>query len=227
MSKLSRWSGLVSHLLGRRLSGPGRAKLLILLEGRHDVSFLTGISSILHRDDPSLPDLRALEQAGEVVFVPVGGGDIIAWVSRLAPIGLAEVHILDREMPPATETRQQAASIVNQRSNCQAFVTKKRALENYLHPRCLFEARGIEVTFGDNDDVPELVAMECYRPALGEPAWQALTGRARKRCRERAKRWLNQDAVARMTPERLAAQDPLGEIRSWLRAIARLAGHGR
>jgi len=227
MSKLNRWSGLVSQLFGRRVSDPGPARLLILVEGRHDVSFLTGISSILHRHDPSLPDLRALEQTGEVVFVPVGGGDVIAWGGRLAPIGLPEVYILDREMPPATETRQRAASIVNQRSNCRAFVTKKRALENYLHPRCLLEARGIEVTFGDNDDVPELVARECYRPALGEPAWQALSGRARKRCRERAKRWLNQDAVARMTPERLAAQDHQGEIRSWLLAMARLAGHGR
>ena len=172
MSKLNRWSGLVSQLLGRRVAVPGRAKLLILVEGRHNVSFLSRISSILHREDPSLPDLRALDQAGEVVFVPVGGGDIIAWVSRLAPIGLPEVHILDREMPPVTETRQRAASIVNQRSNCRAFVTKKRALENYLHPRCLFEVRGIEVTFGDDDDVPELVARECYQPALGEPAWQ-------------------------------------------------------
>ena len=224
MSKLSRWGGLVYRLLRRRVSHPAQARLLILVEGRHDVSFLTGISSILHRDDRSLPDLRALEQTGEIVFVPVGGGDIIAWVSRLAPIGLPEVHVLDREVPPVTETRLRAASIVNQRSNCRAFVTQKRALENYLHPRCLFEARGIEVTFGDDDDVPELVARECYRPALGEPAWQTLSGRARKRCRERAKRWLNQEAVARMTPERLAVQDPQGEIHSWLRAMARLAG---
>lgn len=226
MSRFSRFSGILSQLLGRRISAPSRAKLLILVEGRHDVSFLTAIGSILHRHDSAVPDLRAWEQTGDVVFVPVTGGDLIAWVSRLAPIGLPEVHILDREMPPTSETRQQAASIVNRRSNCQAFVTKKRALENYLHPQCLFEARGIEVAFGDDDDVPELVARECYRPALGEPAWHALPGRARKRCRERAKRWLNQDAVARMTLERLAARDSQGEIHSWLLAIDRLARRG-
>ncbi|MGH9552569.1 MAG: hypothetical protein ACRD3W_24530, partial [Terriglobales bacterium] len=61
---------------------------MVVVEGRHDVSFLTGISSILHRDDAFLPDLRALEQAGEIVFVPVGGGDVIAWASRFAPLGL-------------------------------------------------------------------------------------------------------------------------------------------
>lgn len=86
MFQLSRLSGLVSKLPELRRS-PRRAKLLMLVEGRHDVSFLNGISSVLHHDDPSLPDLRALEQAGEIVFVPVGGGDVITWASRLAPIG--------------------------------------------------------------------------------------------------------------------------------------------
>jgi putative ATP-dependent endonuclease of OLD family len=223
MSDHGRWSGFISRLLGRRTLCPsGPAKLLVLVEGRHDVSFLIGISSVLHRDDHRLPDLRALEQSGELIFIPVGGGDLIAWASRLAPIGLPEIHLLDREVPPVTETRLRATRIVNQRANCRAFVTGKRALENYLHPQCLFDVRGVEVEFGDDDDVPELVARQCYQHTATEPAWEKLTGRARKRCRERAKRWLNRDAVQRMTPDRLAERDPAGEILRWLRAIAEL-----
>jgi putative ATP-dependent endonuclease of OLD family len=225
MSDHGRWSGFISRVLGcRTLCPSGRAKLLVLVEGRHDVSFLTGISSVLHRDDRRLPDLRALEQSGELIFIPVGGGDVIAWASRLAPIGLPEVHVLDREVPPVTETRQQAARIVNQRANCRAFVTSKRALENYLHPQCLFDVRGIEVEFGNDDDVPELVGKQCYRHSAGEPPWEKLPGRARKRCRERAKRWINQAAVERMTPERLAQRDPVGEVLGWLKAMAVLGG---
>jgi hypothetical protein len=197
---------------------------LVLVEGRHDVAFLTTVSSILHRDDRRLPDLRALGQTGEVIFVPIGGGDVIAWANLLAPIGLPEIHILDREMPPATEARQQAAQIVNQRANCRAFVTAKRALENYLHSRCLFEARGIEVEFGDDDDVPDVVARRCYEQFGTAPAWDTLSGRARKRCRERAKRWLNGVAVGRMTAERLAQRDPVGEVRGWLTGAAELGG---
>ena len=228
MSDHGRLGGFITRLLGRRAScPPSKTKLLILVEGRHDVAFLTGISSMLHRGDPLVPDLRSLEETGEVVFVPVGGGDVIAWANRLAPVGLPEVHILDREMPPASESRRRAASIVNERSHCRAFVTTKRALENYLHPRCLWEARGIEVTFGDDDDVPELAARESYRRAAGEPAWEMLSGRTRKRCRERAKRWLNQDAVARMTSARLVERDPPGEIHNWFLAIARLMRYRR
>lgn len=100
-----------------------------------------------------------------------------------------------------------------------AFVTRKRALENYLHPQCLFEARGIEVAFGDDDDVPDLVAQHCYRPCAEEPAWDKLSGRARKRFRERTKRWLSRDAVDRMTPGRLAARDPQDEVRAWLHEV--------
>jgi putative ATP-dependent endonuclease of OLD family len=157
-----------------------------------------------------------------MIFVPIGGGDVIAWASLLAPIGLPEIHILDREMPPVTEARQQAARIVNQRPNCRASVTAKRALENYLHPQCLFDVRGAEVDFGDDDDVPELVVKQCYQQYAAEPAWDMLSSRARKRCRERVKRWLNREAVDRMTPERLAERDPPGEIRGWLKVIADL-----
>lgn len=215
--------GFFARFLLRRTWRPtGRAKLLILVEGRRDVAFLTSISSILHRDDPHLPDLRALEHTGEMIFVPVGGGDLVTWASLLAPIGLHEIHILDREMPPVSEARQQTARIVNQRANCRAFITAKRALENYLHPRCLLEAHGIEVEFGDDDDVPELVARRCYEQLGAGPAWDALSRRARKRCRERAKHWLNLGAVSQMTPERLAERDPAGEVRGWLRAIAEL-----
>ena len=223
MSPYGHLSDFLARFLPRRRSCPsGRAKLLILVEGRHDVAFLTGISSILHRDDRRLPDLRAWEQTGAVIFVPIGGGDVIAWTSLLAPIGLPEIHILDREMPPVTEARQQAARIVNQRANCRAFVTGKRALENYLHPECLLKVRGIEVEFGDDDDVPELVARRCYEQFGAEPPWDALSGRARKRCRERAKRWLNRDGVERMTYDRLAERDPAGDIRGWLRTAVEL-----
>lgn len=222
MTNYGRGSGLLSRLLGQRIRCPGHARLLILVEGRHDVTFLSSISEILHREDRRLPDLRMLEQSGEVVFVPIGGGDVIAWANRLAPIGLPEVHILDRETMPASEIRLQAARIVNGRPNCRGFVTAKHALENYLHQQCVFEVRGIQAEFGDDDDVPELIAKMWHQKNESQPPWGELTHRSRKRCRERAKRWLNQDAVTRMTPKRLKERDPAGEVQHWLATMQQL-----
>jgi putative ATP-dependent endonuclease of OLD family len=208
-----------------RVPPGGRTRLLLVVEGRHDVVFLRTLSRTLHAADAAIPDLAALEAGGELVFLPFGGGDVLAWAERLAAIGLSELHIYDRESAPETELRRRAASLVNQRSNCRAFVMRKHSLENYLHPGCIREISGLEVSYGDQDDVAELVARGCYERSGKPPAWEALPGRARKRFRERAKKWLNRLAVELMTPELLAASDPAGEIHTWLQTADDLLKH--
>jgi hypothetical protein len=219
---------LISRLQRRRLKPlpprPGsQAKLLVVVEGRHDVVFLRTLSCILHAADAAIPDLGSLEQAGELVFLPFGGGDVLAWAERLAAIGLSELHIYDRETSPETELRQRAADLVNSRPHCRAFITQKRSLENYIHPSCIREISGLELAYSDDEDVADLVARGCHEPQGKCPAWESLPGRARKRFRERAKKWLNRLAVELMTPELLAEQDPRGEIRGWLAAVSDLS----
>ncbi len=103
-------------------------------------------------------------------------------------------------------------------------MTTKRNLESYLHPDVLREARGVEVRFGDREAVATLVARRLYEAATPSVPWEELASRCHRRLRERAKHWLNTLAVDRMTRERLAERDPEGEVISWLRAIADLAG---
>jgi hypothetical protein len=198
------------------------AKLLIVVEGINDVEFLRRISRILHGDDETVPDLTSHERAGRLIFLPIGGGDVLPWAERLAALGLSELHIYDRETWPETANRQRAAALVRQRRGCRAFVTLKRSLENYIHPRCLKEISGIELSFDDQDDVAEMVARRCHVRRASEAAWDELPSRAKKRCREHVKRWLNRAAVARMSAELLAERDPIGEVRSWLEAVAAL-----
>jgi hypothetical protein len=90
-------------------------------------------------------------------------------------------------------------------------------------PEALREARGIDVAFGDDDDVPQLVAQRLLEQS-GGPAWSQLPSRGRRRLKDRAKKWLNTEAVARMTADRLAKRDADGDIRLWLTAIAWLCG---
>jgi hypothetical protein len=226
-----RFPNLLSRLQWRlgppRIMPGGRTRLLLVVEGRHDVMFLRTLSNTLHGADASLPDLAALEAGGELVFLPIGGGDVLAWADRLESLHVPELHLYDRETPPETELRLQAADLVDQRPSCRAFVTQKRALENYIHPHCIREISGLELSYGDDDDVAELVARGCHERSGRPPAWEALPGRARKWFRERAKKWLNRLAVELMTPELLAGSDPAGEIRTWLATageLLRLAG---
>ncbi|HEV7226422.1 MAG TPA: ATP-dependent endonuclease [Pirellulales bacterium] len=223
----SLWAALRASVSRRPPPAACRDKLLVVVEGKHDVEFLRRVSRILHADDAHLPDLSELEQRGRLVFVPFGGGDILGWTDRLAGLGQREFHLYDREAPPETAIRQRAAAIVNARPDCRAFVTRKRSLENYLSPRAIYETRGVEIRFSDDDHIADLAARYGWSLLGREPAWESLPARARKRLRERAKRWLNTAAVERMTVERIDQCDPQGEIRVWLRTMARLVRPAR
>ena len=111
---------------------------------------------------------------------------------------------------------------MNRRHRCQAVLTLKRSLENYFTPGAIYEARGIEVEFGDQDDVPDLVAAQQFALRGCVDPWHELPLRVRRRFRYRVKRWLNTAAADCMTVERLAERDPQGEVRGWLQAIAHL-----
>jgi len=198
-------------------------RILVVVEGRRDVEFLRRISAILHREDPALPDLGELEQRLDLVFVPSGGDGSASWAFRFAGLKLPEFHLFDRDVPPATEARQRTAAMVNWRPGCCAVVTSKRALENYLNADAIFEASGLRIEVADEEDVAELVARQAYERRERPLPWDQLPARARKRHRDKAKKWLNTRAVERMTPTRLAQRDPCGEVRSWLATIAALA----
>ena len=173
------------------------------------------------RESADVPNLAQLEQAGQLIFIPTGG-DFVPWLHRLAGFGFPEVHICDREVPPVTEQRRAGAAAVNRRPRCCAFITGHRALENYLHPDAVREARGLNLAFSGQDDVAALAAQAML--SLHSPvAWESLSRRARQRVRNRAKAWLNTAAADRMTPERLAERDPAGEILMWLKTIGRFA----
>ena len=226
------WRRLRARLLGHQTPSPVLAKshrnggpsIFLVVEGVNDIQFLRRISAILHSDDPHISDLSAMERRGELIFVPFGGGDLSLWTDRLAGLGRPEFHLYDREMPPESQSRQCIADAVNQRPQCRAVLTKKRNLENYLAPSAIREAGAVDITFADCDDVAELVAQQMHARLDGQPPWNDLPARTRKRRRDRVKKWLNTRAVERMTPRRLAERDPKGEVRSWLATIARLAG---
>jgi hypothetical protein len=66
----SLWAALRARMARRPPAETCRAKLLVVVEGKHDVEFLRRVSRILHGDDARSPDLSELERQGVVVFVP-------------------------------------------------------------------------------------------------------------------------------------------------------------
>ena len=201
---------------------PPTPRVLVVVEGIHDVSFLKIASNILHDGDSSLPNLSAMEAERDLVFLPVGGTVTSTWQCRLRPLGLSEFHLYDRDVPPHSEARRAVAAAVNRRLNCCAFVTSRRHIESYLHPMAVRAAGGMPVVFGEDDDVAEVAARAFHR-VRGTKDWHRLTANRRRKLRLRAKRWLNTEVVSQMTPELFAEHDPHGEVASWLTRIGEMA----
>jgi hypothetical protein len=58
---------------------PALPQVFVVVEGQNDIEFLRRMSTMLHAVEPRLPDLAAMEQRGELIFVPCGGGDSRSW----------------------------------------------------------------------------------------------------------------------------------------------------
>ncbi|QDT93574.1 hypothetical protein [Gimesia algae] len=197
-------------------------RVLVVVEGTHDIKFLRRISTLLHTDDPTLPDLASMERNRELIFLPISGHPQ-AWIRRLAPLNLPEFHLYDREQSPVTEQRQQTVDTINQRYRCRAMLTKKRSLENYLHPSAILAVASVELNYGDHDCVATVAAQQIFESSHGNPNWKQITKRARVRLTNRVKHWLNTSAVEQMTVSLLQERDPEGEVISWLESISQLA----
>ena len=197
-------------------------RVFVGVEGPNDIEFLSRISAILSVVEADVPDLRAAEQAGILVYIPMGGSTLELWTNRLQGFEIPEVHILDRDhAPPALPKYHAAANRVNARGNlAQAFTTTCREMENLLHRDAILEEFGhAPPLIQAFDDVPALVA-ELVHAASGSPnPWVSLDEDKRDKKISKAKRRLNRGAADRMTPERLNASDQAGEVRSWLRVI--------
>lgn len=218
-------SGIRAAALFRKYTVAARERpSLVFVEGIYDVEFLCRISAVLHRDDPAIPNLRTLEEAGRSIFIPFGGGDPGFWATRFAPLRLPEIHIYDRETAADSELRFSAASIVSRRANARAFVMSKRSIESYLHPDAIDVVFGIRVTWPDDGSTVDAIADALLKRTSPDLDPGQLSRRGRRRLKLQIKRKLNHDVVLNMTPALLDESDPRSEVRSWLNTIAEPAG---
>lgn len=197
-------------------------RLFIGVEGVNDIDFLLHISEMLRVAGEDVLDLGALESQGHVVFIPVGGSNLALWTHRLAGLNRPEFHLYDRdEQPPQVSAHQAAVAAILARG-ATALLTGKREMENYLHHDAVAASLGVNLSYGDFDDVPDIVAAAIHSAGGGQDPWNVLDKEKKRKKVSRAKRRLNTEAAAAMTPALLNAIDPQNDVRAWLTEIRRL-----
>lgn len=197
-------------------------KLFIGVEGIHDYNFLVNYSKMLRRHGEDFPDLELLENNNEIIFFPMGGGNLIYWASRLKGLNRPEFYITDRDyQPPAQPKYQTFIEEVNARGeNYFAICTNKKEMENYIHPLAIKATRPeIDITFTNFDDVPEKIAKIIHDSSESPIVWIELKKEKMDEKMSNVKRWLNTQAIENTTPELLTEIDPANEVRGWLNRI--------
>jgi hypothetical protein len=190
-----------------------RAKVLVCVEGPHDLQFLKCVNGMLRAEDDTVIDMFSDPR---VALVVLGGSTLQEWVNQhyLQNIGLPEVHIYDRdELRNGKYKYQEARDTVNARGDRSiGFLTAKREMENYLHVDAINKALepvvGMSFTFtlSDDCDVEDEIKTQ-------------LNGRGKIQ-RRSIKHWLNEDAASCMTIDLLKERNGYDEIKSWFTEIA-------
>lgn len=208
---------IIADTLGM-LPEPLKPKLLICVEGPHDIKFLNTISTLINANRIDLPNL---ETDSRVAIFPLGGGTLKDWVTHdyLRGLGIPQFHIYDLD-DAANPPYQAARDMVRAKGDSNwAELTNKKEIENYLHPNAINAVYGFTLAFGNMDDVPQLVAMTQHNNAPDGNPWATLSDEKRKKKISNAKRRLNSEVVQQMTWSDLQISDTNGDIISWLEAI--------
>lgn len=195
-----------------------RVRVLICVEGPHDVRCLQEYARLLRQREPAIPDLQTDPR---VAFVPLGGSVLRDWVNNryLKGLNKPEVHIYDRgtDAPPKYEDQVRRINALGGTS--LACLTTKGELENYLHSDAIRSCKGVAVTIDDFCDVPDRAARAVHEASPNAGPWEELDEEKRKKKRSRAKHWLNSDAVSSMTLGLLDDRNATGEMLGWMTAI--------
>ncbi len=198
-------------------------KVFFGVEGKNDINFLRVISKTLQDAHEGIPDLGLEEEAGRLVFIPLGGSNIDLWTSRLQELNRPEFFLMDRDNPPPQNPKyHEIAEKIEARPNCTAWTTKRKELENYIHPDVIrnsypkYSGTGV-----DFENVPELLAQAVHEASESTETWDEIKGEPEKLRKKisSAKRRLNDDFACQMTAKLLSLIDPEDEVSSWLKQI--------
>lgn len=213
--------GKIIKTLGILPNPADRIKVLLYVEGNHDVNALKRYSHILNAADPEIINLSTSKAVGYVI---TGGSALKHYIEHkhLEGLGKPEVHIYDNDV-----AEYRAAVIgINAEANANkvAFNTTKTELENYLQHDAILEAyaeNGLNNLalnpIADADDVPLIVA-EQISIAVGND-WAALKQERQKELASDKKKLLNTKAIEKMTVARITERGGFDEICLWLNTI--------
>jgi len=195
-------------------------RLFIGVEGPNDINFLQSMAKRLLNEGVDVLDLGQLELNGEIIFIPLGGSNLLLWSHRLEGLNKPEFHLCDRDFPPPEAPKYiDHMNEVNDRASCVARCTTKKEIENYLHKNAIlaaYQELGIhlelETNFQPFDDVPSEIARLIHESSESEVDWVDLSDEHKGKKVSRVKKILSSKATEHMTLAMLEEINPEGDL---------------
>lgn len=129
-------------------------KVAVLVEGKTDIDALRSMAKVM----ADAGDITAFDE--EKIFWTIGGGDstLMDWIERryLDKLCIPQVIIQDSDRTaaavPLNQKKAQWLQSMQSIPHVTAFLTKKRSMENYLHPDAIERATSGAVKIADTVD---------------------------------------------------------------------------
>ena len=142
-------------------------KVAVAVEGSTDIDALVSLATVLTNSG----DLCGLDP--DKVFWTIGGGETLKdWVERryLDRIGIPQVYLVDSDRESSTASlskrKRELIDAIQRRSNCQAFITRKRTIENYVHPKAIDRLSNSKIVLPERLDFDYDNVAEAFKTAL-------------------------------------------------------------
>ena len=183
-----------------------RIKVLLCVEGPHDVEFFKNLTKNLCQESSQFIDI---ERNINVAIIPLGGGTLKQWVNNryLKDLNVPEIHIYDNDVNKYKKSVQK----VNERTDGSfALLTDKKELENYIHQDLINTHFGINIEINDITDIPNEV-VDAVNSNPDNNFYKISTGKV--------KRELNNKVVKKMNLSLLEEIDNNETIKKWMEKI--------
>lgn len=189
------------------------ARVAVCVEGKHDIDFLLNLNNLFITQGYDIVDLS---KEKSVALIGMGGSSLKDWVDRqyLLNFGIPEIHIYDSDNGSSKqhEYAEQAKKINLRTDGSKAFITKKREMENYIHPEAIKKAfatqyrRECDIKIDDTTDVENYIFEKMEKP--------------KKRM---IKDFLNKECTKYLTIDMLKEINAFEEILDWFTYISKIA----
>ena len=211
---------LIIEKLGILPSPTDKVKVLLYVEGNNDVSALKVYSQLLFENDVIEEDIMSSNKVGIVI----SGGSLLRYYidnKYLDGLGKPALHIYDNDKQEYRELVAKINAEGNQ--NKKAFNTSMFEMENFLCKEAIEEAyadNALTVSIPDFDDQADVPILVCK---ANNPDWDTFEEKKKKNKESKVKRFLNTQAVAKMSVEQLDAKGVKQELKSWFDILIKFA----